>query len=116
MIELFWSIYLAALAVAFLYVLFTYEKDKLTFVDLAVSVFTWVGLFGYVMDEALLTPFFWKFVFIGGLLWDVTFSFKRMVDDPELDEVPKKVMYPAFVVFTAVMIGPLYYGLYQYAF
>ncbi|TCS68391.1 hypothetical protein [Effusibacillus lacus] len=107
-----WIVYLGILGTAaigmFLKGMFKTTVAKLDFLT---SVITWIGLFGYITKIQIFTPIVWKVVFIGGLLWDVIFAFffvQHLVEDE--GELPL-----ALRVFSLLLLTPLYYGLYQYA-
>ncbi|HWO76159.1 MAG TPA: hypothetical protein VNM69_09745 [Bacillus sp. (in: firmicutes)] len=117
--NIFWMIYLSLLGtVAVGYLLKGKYKTTLAKVDFIISIITWLGLFGYVTDTSMLTPLFWKFVFFGGLLWDFIYGvFLNDYYGEEIDQdIPVFVRHIITVIILVIFIGPLYYGLYQYAF
>lgn len=119
MLQIFWIIYLGILAVSSLgFLVKGSYKTTAAKIDFVISLITWVGLFGYVTDNQILTPLVWKFVFVGALLWDVIFSFnsKYYIGDDTLDDMPQPLRSIFVTVVLIVTIGPLYYGLFRYAF
>jgi hypothetical protein len=117
MINIFWYCYLGFLAIAAVGILLTKYKTTLGIVDFIFSVITWIGLFGYVTNNQFLTPLVWKFVFVTGILWDVYFSFKKYNEDvKDDDQTPQSVKLAIIGITLIVLLGPLYFGLYNYAF
>lgn len=119
MIQAFWTIYLGILGVSSIgFLVGGKYKTIPAKLDFVISIITWIGLFGYVTDNQFLTPLLWKIVFVVGLLWDVIFSFnsKYYSGDKTLDEIPQPFRSIFIVVILIVTIGPLYYGLFHYAF
>lgn len=116
--QIFWFIYAAILGTAT--VGFIIHSGPLRFpvkFDLAVSVVTWIGLFGFVTGNQIFEPIVWKFVFFGGLLWDIVFAFKlKQQFEGEREEVAGPLGTFFLAVSTIILLGPLYYGLFQYAF
>ncbi|MDE5053141.1 hypothetical protein NDK25_12940 [Niallia taxi] len=112
---IFWTIYIGLLGTAALGFLIKGKyKTTLSKIDFAVSVITWIGLFGFVTDTQIWMPIIWKIVFVGGLAWEIIYGIflnDYYGEDPE-EEVPLAVTIIFFIVF----VGPLYYGLYQYAY
>ncbi|MFE8699540.1 hypothetical protein ACFYKX_02760 [Cytobacillus sp. FJAT-54145] len=110
--DILWTIYLGILgtsAISFLVKRkYTTYKTKLDFI---ISVITWFGLFGYVTDLNFFSPFFWKIVFVIGLLWDILFTIFFLHEYEEEEELPLP-----FRFFGLLIIAPLYYGLFMYAF
>ncbi|AZU60040.1 hypothetical protein [Neobacillus mesonae] len=117
--NILWTIYLGILGtIAIGYLLKGKYKTFLAKVDFVVSIITWIGLFGYVTNTQILNPLVWKFVFFGGLLWDVIFGmfFNHHYDDESIDEIPPNVRFIIVAVSLVILVGPLYYGLFKYAF
>lgn len=87
-------------------------------VDFVISLITWIGLFGYVTDTHILTPLVWKIIFVGALLWDVMFSLNGRYYNGEVvfKELPRPLRNIFILITLIVTIGPLYYGLFRYAF
>jgi hypothetical protein len=110
--DILWTIYLGMLGTASIGFLIKRKyktvKSKLDFI---ISIFTWLGLFGYVTGIQLFTPIVWKVVFVVGLLWDVVYTIFLYDDSDYEEELP----VPARIVGLVVLV-PLYYGLYHYAF
>ncbi len=116
--QIFWFIYAAFLGTATIG--FIFHSGPLNFpvkFDLAVSVITWIGLFGFVTQNQIFDPIVWKVVFFAGLTWDIIFAFtlKKQVEH-EREEVADSAGTFFVVVSTVLFLGPLYYGLFQYAF
>ncbi|AZB41815.1 hypothetical protein CEF21_05575 [Bacillus sp. FJAT-42376] len=114
-----WVIYLGILGTAAIgFLLKGGYKTTWMRADFIVSILTWIGLMGYVTGSSFFTPIVWKFVFAGGLLWDVFFSFKIKDEngDSIYEEIPKQarpvLIGGSFILF----LGPLYFGLFMYAF
>ena len=116
--QIFWFIYAAFLGTAT--VGFILHSGPLNFpvkFDLVVSVITWIGLFGFVTHNQIFDPIVWKFVFFGGLAWDIIFAFTlKKQFEHEREEVAGPTGTFFVVLSTALFLGPLYYGLFQYAF
>jgi hypothetical protein len=117
MIDIFWYGYLGLLAIAAIGMLITggYRTTG-TKLDFVISIITWLGLFGYVTSNQILTPLVWKFVFVFGLLWDVIFSFKKFLEETKYDDKPLSVRLAIIGITLLILLGPLYYGQFQYAF
>ncbi|MGY3189810.1 hypothetical protein [Lysinibacillus sp. RS5] len=117
MIDIFWLCYLGILAIASIGILIK-DGYKTTFgvLDFVFSFVTWIGLFGYVTNNQILTPIVWKFVFIIGLLFDIVFGFKKFNEDINYDGEPLYFKLAIFVITFIIFIGPLYFGLFNYAF
>ncbi|MFT8322281.1 MAG: hypothetical protein ABF649_15400 [Bacillus sp. (in: firmicutes)] len=118
MIQIVWMVYLGFLGIGVIGLLINGRyRTMLAKIDFCISVITWIGLFGYVTNNQFLTPFVWKFIFIGALLWHIFFSLnsKYYDGDRTLEEMPKAVRRIIFIMLL-VIIAPLYYGLFRYAF
>ncbi|MED3729380.1 hypothetical protein [Priestia filamentosa] len=116
MVEIFWHVYLGLLGTAAIGFLIKGEKTLFYMVDFIISIFTWLGLFGYVTHTIMFTPFVWKLVFVGGLIWDIVFSLIKGVRNEELEGIPTSIRFILMLVTTFILLGPLYYGLFNYAF
>jgi hypothetical protein len=115
MSDILWTIYLGILgAFAIGYLIKGGYKTHSAKLDFVISTITWIGLFGYVTSNELLTPLVWKFVFCGGLIWDLAYGLKKFNEDA--NEIPRAARPAVFGITALIMIGPLYYGLFQYAF
>ncbi|MEK4662267.1 hypothetical protein MHH93_10235 [Priestia sp. FSL H7-0729] len=114
-----WTIYLGLLGTASLsYLIKGKYKSKLSKVDFVVSVMTWIGLLGYVTETAILNPSWWKVITVVALLWDVLFAMLLKDNEGEeiLDGLPMMTRRVWMLITLVVAIGPLYYGLFRYAF
>ena len=70
MIDILWFIYLGILVISPIGIIIKGDYKKTFYkLDFVFSIITWIGLFGYVTNNQILTPIVWKFVFIGGLIW-----------------------------------------------
>jgi hypothetical protein len=117
MIDIFWYCYLGILAIAAIVILITGYKKPLSILDFVFSIITWIGLFGYVTNTQILNPLVWKFVFVSGLLWDVYFSFKKFNEEVEDDDdTPQSIKLAIIGITFIFLVGPLYFGLFNYAF
>ncbi|MDQ6418410.1 hypothetical protein RB620_03065 [Paenibacillus sp. LHD-117] len=119
MVDVLWTIYLGLLATASLTFLFKGKyKSKLSKIDFVVSIITWIGLFGYVTETAILNPTVWKFVSVAAFLWDlsITMLLKGYEGEEILEELPIVARRVWMLITFVVMVGPLYYGLFRYAF
>lgn len=115
MIDILWTIYLGVLgAFAIGYFFKGGYKTNSAKLDFVISIITWIGLFGYVTSNDFLNPLVWKIVFIGGLIWDFMYGLKKF--NEEANEIPKAAQPVVFGLTALIMIGPLYYGLFKYAF
>ncbi len=117
--NIFWIIYLGILGTAAVGFLIKGKyKTLLSKIDFIISIITWIGLFGYVTNTSILTPIIWKIVFFGGLLWDVIFSiFLNDYYGEEIDEeIPIFLKNIMIGIVLVIFVGPLYYGLFLYAF
>lgn len=111
--QIFWYIYAALLGTSTIgFLIHGGRKPFMVKIDLFVSIVTWIGLFGYVTSNDILTPLVWKLVFFGALFWDIIFSMslRRQFED---SETPNTL---GTVIFTIVLLAPLYYALFHYAF
>ncbi|MFJ7665848.1 hypothetical protein ACIQXI_01995 [Lysinibacillus sp. NPDC097195] len=117
MIEIFWLCYLGFLAIALIGI-FLKEGYKTSFgiVDFVFSLITWIGLFCYVAHYQFLPLVVWKLVFIFGLLFDVGYSYKKFNEEVRYDGEPFYVKLAIFGITLSILIGPLYVGLFNYAF
>jgi hypothetical protein len=118
-VNIFWTIYLGLLGTAAIgYLLKGKYKTLPAKIDFFISIITWLGLFGYVTNTAIWTPIVWKLVFIGGLLWDIIYGiflndyYGEDIDD-DMPILAKRIVAGVILV---IFVGPLYYGLYRYAF
>ncbi|WP_282173393.1 hypothetical protein [Cytobacillus firmus] len=119
MVDVLWTIYLGLLATASLTFLIRGQyKTKLSKIDFVVSIITWIGLFGYVTETAILSPTVWKFVSVAAFVWDLSFTMllKGYEGEELLEEMPVVGRRIWMLVTFIVMVGPLYYGLFKYAF
>jgi hypothetical protein len=115
MTDILWTFYLGVLgAFAVGYFLKGGYKTNAAKLDFVISIITWIGLFGYVTNREIGDPLVWKLVFVGGLVWDVIYGLKKFNEDAT--EIPKAVRPVIFVLTVVIMIGPLYYGLFHYAY
>ncbi|MDN7245276.1 hypothetical protein QWY16_18085 [Planococcus shenhongbingii] len=114
-----WFIYAALLGTTTIgFLIHSRHADFPIKFDLAVSIVTWIGLFGFVTNNQILDPLVWKIVFFGALLWDILFAFKLKnkfeAQEPEAATGVAGTLFMA--ISTIILLGPLYYGLFQYAF
>ncbi|TCN20425.1 hypothetical protein [Mesobacillus foraminis] len=119
MADFLWTIYLGLLATASLAFLIKGKyKTKLSKIDFVVSIIPWIGLFGYVTETAILNPAAWKIIGVAAFVWDLTFTMllKGYEGEEILDEMPVLARRIWMLATFAVMVGPLYYGLFRYAF
>ncbi|MTH54984.1 hypothetical protein GKZ89_16395 [Bacillus mangrovi] len=119
MIHILWVIYLGIIGTAAIgYLLKGGYKTNLLRLDFIISVVTWIGLMGYVTGTSFWTPLVWKIIFFGGLFWDIFFSFKIRNEKGDFvyEEIPKNARPIVFGLSFLVFLGPLYYGLFRYAF
>ncbi|PLT35922.1 hypothetical protein [Bacillus sp. V5-8f] len=116
--NLLWTVYLALLATVTIGFLIKGKyKTFLEKIDFFISIFTWIGLFGYVTDTQILTPAVWKAVFIGALIWDISFTvFFNKLYQEETEGIPVHVQKMISAISLVILIGPMYYGLFHYAF
>ena len=113
MLQIFWYIYAAILGTSTIaFIIHGGRKEPAVNIDIAVSILTWVGLFGFITQTQILSSGFWKAVFFGAILWDIIFSLmlKRHFDESEGGGTV------AAMIFGFVLLAPLYYALFQYAF
>lgn len=117
MIEIFWLCYLGFLAIAAIGI-FLKDGYKTSFgkIDFVFSFITWIGLFCYVTNQQFLPLVVWKFVFIFGLLFDVVFGYKKFNEELRYESAPLYVKLAIFGIMSFILIGPLYVGLFNYAF
>jgi len=116
MIDIFWLCYLGILAItAFVILIKVGYKTTFGILDFVFSIITWIGLFGYVTNNQILTPIVWQFVFVSGLLMDFVFGFKKFNEGVNDDE-PQSVKLIIFGITFIILLGPLYFGLFNYAF
>jgi len=106
---LLWKIYLWVMVIL---LVITYIKLGLksvyNVVDLLISSIAWLGFFCFVYDIELFTPTFWKDVFFALIAWDIFYNIWIL---------HKKVKVTKFELAASfIMLLPLYYGLYSYAF
>ncbi|MGE6684490.1 hypothetical protein [Paenisporosarcina sp. NPDC076907] len=118
MIDIFWYCYLGILAIAAIGILVTRYKTPLGILDFIFSIITWIGLFGYVTNTQILNPLVWKVVFVSGLLWDVFFSFKKFNEEvkDDDDDTPQSIKLAIIGITFIILVGPLYFGLFNFAF
>lgn len=116
--HIFWTIYLGIIGTVAIAFLIKGLRTPFLKVDFVISVITWIGLFGFVTNTPIFNSLVWKIVFVGGLLWDVGFSFFGKHDDGDeaLEGVPQFTKYILIGVTLIITLGPLYYGLFKYAF
>jgi hypothetical protein len=118
MVNFLWVMYLGVMGTtAVWYLIKGKYKHHLTRFDFVISIITWFGLFGYVTGTEMLTPIVWKLVFVFGLLWDVLFTIffaERFAQDFGGEEGEKLPL--AARLSGLILVIPLYYGFYQYAF
>lgn len=117
MSDILWIAYLGLLgAPAIGFLLKGKYKTVAMKIDFVVSVMTWTGLFGYVTGIPIGVALVWKIVFFVGILWD--FIFVMFIDhsDEKIEELSETTVKATTVVFSILMLIPLYYGIYRYAF
>ncbi|MBM7603711.1 hypothetical protein JOC75_001684 [Metabacillus crassostreae] len=117
--NILWIIYLGLLGTTAIFFLIKgMYKTTLTKVDFVISIITWIGLFGFVTNIQILTPLVWKIVFFGGIAWDIFFGLfiQDHYEDEDFEDIPKAVRIVLSFLMLVILIGPLYYGLYHYAF
>ncbi|MGM7680989.1 hypothetical protein ACSVDA_02430 [Cytobacillus sp. Hm23] len=104
-----WSIYLIFLVASTIGFLFMEKlKTKRQKLDLVIGIITFIGLFGYIYNIQLLTPFIWMIVFVGALIWEITGIFFPAGYKLEPSIKEKIIGFLGSI--------PLFYGLFQYAF
>ncbi len=112
---IFWTIYIGLLGTAAIGFLIKGKyKTILSKIDFALSVITWIGLFGFVTDIEIWKPIVWRIVFFVGLSWEILYGV--FLNDHYGEEPEEELPLIITVVFFIIFVGPLYYGLYQYAF
>lgn len=118
MIQIFWYIYAAFLATSTIgFFIHGGYKSPIFLIDLAFSVIAWVGLFGFVTHYQIFTPFVWQVVLAAVVLWDLLFFFFIKAYFAEAEpEAGSASMTVISGVMMLVLLGPLYYALFQYAF
>ncbi|MCA1065899.1 hypothetical protein QTG56_10930 [Rossellomorea sp. AcN35-11] len=117
LVNMFWTIYLGILGtVAIGYLIKGKYKTFPAKLDFVISIITWIGLFGYVLNIQIIHTSFWQIVFFGALFWDLLYSFFLADFGEEFEDVSPPVKYIIIAVIFVVLLGPLYVGLYQYAF
>ncbi|WP_342433399.1 hypothetical protein [Neobacillus sp. FSL H8-0543] len=115
--DILWFCYLGILAIASIGMLINGgNKTYLGKLDFVFSFITWIGLFGYVTDNQILTPLVWKIVFVCGLFWDVILSFKKFNEETRYEAETQSIKLLIFVIPLIFLLGPLYFGLFNYAF
>ena len=116
MIDIFWLCYLGILAItAFVILIKVGYKTTYGILDFVFSIVTLIGLFGYVTNNQILTPIVWQFVFVSGLIMDFVFGFKKFNEGVNDDE-PQSIKLIIFGITFIILLGPLYFGLFNYAF
>ncbi len=83
-------------------------RNIFNFIDLIISSISWLGLFCFAYQLKLFTPIFWKDVLLAIVIWDIYYNIWVL---PKSEEFNK-----AELVASLIMLLPLYYGLYLYAF
>lgn len=117
MSEIFWIAYLGLLgAPAIGFLLKGKYKTIAMKLDFVVSVMTWIGLFGYVTNIKIGDALIWKIVFFVGILWDLIFVIFLDHSDEEMGDLSETAVKITTVVFSIIILIPLYYGVYRYAF
>lgn len=56
MVEIFWYVYLGLVGTAAIGILIKGEKTLFYIVDFIISIFTWLGFFGYFTHTIMFTP------------------------------------------------------------
>ncbi|TWT06438.1 hypothetical protein FQV26_01075 [Planococcus sp. CPCC 101016] len=118
MIQIFWYVYAAFLATSTIgFFIHGAYRSPVFLIDLAFSVIAWVGLFGFVTHHQIFTPFVWQVILAAVVLWDLLFFFfikaYFTAEEPEADTASMTIISGVFMV---VLLGPLYYALFHYAF
>ncbi|GKU84010.1 hypothetical protein [Niallia sp. NCCP-28] len=114
MMDIFWYCYLGFLAVCAIEILITsYQKPFIKKLDFVLSVITWIGLFGYVTNTEIFIPLVWKSVFVIGLRWEILSVIKNFNNERKNDDEISLLIIGFTFIF---LIGPLYFGLFNYAF
>ncbi len=117
MSDILWIAYLGLLgAPAIGFLLKGKYKTVPMIVDFVVSAITWTGLFGFVTGMPIGFSLLWKIVFFGGILWDLLFVLFIDKSDEEIEGVSEGAVKATTIVFSIVMLIPLYYGIYRYGF
>ncbi len=117
MSDLLWITYLGILgAPAIGFLLKGKYKTIAMKVDFIVSCMTWTGLFGYVTSISIGPTLLWKIVFVVGIVWDLLFVIYIDQSDEAIEGLSEKTVKATTVVFSILMLLPLYYGLFRYAF
>ncbi|MFK3960191.1 hypothetical protein [Guptibacillus hwajinpoensis] len=117
MSDILWILYLGVLgAPAIGFLLKGKYKTASMKIDFLVSATTWTGLFGYVTEISIGPAVIWKFVFFLGLLWDLLFVLYFDQSDEAIEGMSEKSVKMTTVIFSIIMLIPLYYGLFRYAF
>lgn len=118
MIQIFWYIYAAFLATSTIaFFIHGGYKSPVFLVDLAFTIIAWVGLFGFVTHSQIFTPVVWQVILAVVVLWDLLFFFfiksRFAVEAPESDTLSMTMASAALML---LLLSPLYYALFQYAF
>ncbi|MDQ0484523.1 hypothetical protein [Guptibacillus hwajinpoensis] len=117
MSEILWIAYLGLIgAPAIGFLLKGKYKTVVMKIDFLVSVTTWTGLFGYVTSIPIGDALIWKIVFFVGILWDLIFVIFLDHSDEKMEGISETTLKITTVVFSIIILLPLYYGVYRYAF
>ncbi|OCA81664.1 hypothetical protein A8F94_22665 [Bacillus sp. FJAT-27225] len=119
MADFFWTIYLGVLGTASIAFLIKGQyKTKLSKLDFVISIITWIGLFGFVTETDIFNQTAWKIITVAAFIWDFLFAmFLKGFDGEEILEELSPVKRKIWMLATfIIMLGPLYYGLFNYAF
>lgn len=118
MIQTFWYVYAALLATSTIaFFIHGGYKSPIFLIDLAFTVIAWIGLFGFVTHFQIFTPFVWQVILGAVVLWDLLFFFFIKAHFTEQEPEAGTLSMTVFSgLLMLVLLGPLYYALFQYAF
>ncbi|MGE6369295.1 hypothetical protein ACQKDD_14625 [Planococcus kocurii] len=118
MVEILWYMYAAFLATSTIgFFIHGGYKSPVFLIDLAFTVIAWIGLFGFVTHSQFFTPIVWQVVLTVVVVWDLLFFlFIKARFTEEEAEAGTLSMTVFSGLLMLVLLGPLYYALFQYAF
>ena len=108
----FWKLYFIFLL---LNIFSYYDLSLVSVIDLLFTLVASIGLFFFIFDVPPRYLFFWKFIFVGEIAWNIVYNFGLLTEKRGQEAFP--LVVALFVIFLAfVFLYPLFYALYGYAF
>ena len=117
---MFWKIYfyiLIALYVPSYFYNFTIGLNRFwEFLDISVTAFCLVGLFGFSWKKGIFSQQFWQSLFWGSIGWFIIYHYFMPIPLQALEHFPPNLSQKVLATIEFIPLVPFYIALFIYAF